>query len=57
MERKTVYNQNYSALSITRHNMNERKLHFLYGKNIQHGHMGIEVSLRVLKILYLQVAM
>ena len=35
----------------------ERRLHFLYGMNIQHGHMGIEVSLRVLKILYLQVAM
>lgn len=47
----------YSALSITHHNMNERKLYFLFGKNIRHGHMGIEVSLRVLKILHLQVAM
>ena len=44
-------------VSITRHNMNERMLHFLFGKNIRHGHMGIEVSPRVLKILHLQVAM
>ena len=45
MERKIVENQN------------EKKLNFLHGKNIQHDHVGIEVSLRVLKILYLQVAM
>ena len=54
---KQYIQSEYSALSITRHNMNERKLHFLFGKNIRHGHMGIEVSLRVLKILHLQVAM
>lgn len=57
MEQKNSQKSEYSALSITRHNMSETKLHFLYGKNIQHGHLGTEVSLRVLKILYLQVAM
>lgn len=54
---KQYVQSEYSALSITRHNMNERMLHFLFGKNIRHGHMGIEVSPRVLKILHLQVAM
>lgn len=57
MEQKNSQKSENSALSITRHNMSETKLHFLYGKNIQHGHLGTEVSLRVLKILYLQVAM